>query len=102
MEKAIVNCKIKTFLTTGVISEKFENRQGTSIRNWEARFGLRTVPETSGKAMDMEPLGKIYIRTRGRYSRLDIRAIKEMRQRERIMPRKGNIWQRTAGLQGRM
>ena len=58
MEKAIVNCKIKTFLTTGVISEKFENRQGTSITNWEARFGLRTVPETSGKAMDMEPWGR--------------------------------------------
>ena len=47
------------------------------------------MPETSGKAMDMESLGKIYIRTRGRYSRLDIRAIKEMRQRERIMPGKG-------------
>ena len=59
-----------------------------------ARFGLRTVLETSGKAMDMEPLGKICIRTRGRNSLLDIRDTKGMRSQGRIMPRRGNIWQR--------
>lgn len=68
--------------------------------NWEARFGLKTVPEFSKKAMDTEPLGKICIRTKGRYSRLDIRDTREMRQLEPIMPRQGNIWQRTVGFQG--
>ena len=50
--------------------------------------------ETSGKAMDMEPLGKICIRTRGRNSLLDIRDTKGMRSQGRIMPRRENIWQR--------
>ena len=57
--------------------------------NWEARFGLRTVLETSGKAMDMEPLGKICIRTRGRYSRLDIRDTKGMRLQDVFCPGEG-------------
>ena len=47
--------------------------------SWEVRFGLRTVPEQSKRAMDMEPLGKTCTRTRGRCSRLAIRDTKEMR-----------------------
>lgn len=67
--------------------------------NWVARFRLKTMPESSGKAMDTELLGKTCIRTKGGYSHLDIRDTKGIRQRGRIMPRQGNIWQRVAGLQ---
>ena len=79
--------------------ERAEERNYYLRTNWVARFRLKTMPESSGKAMDTELLGKTCIRTKGGYSHLDIRDTKGMRQRGRIMPRQGNIWQRVAGLQ---
>ena len=45
--------------------------------------------EQSKRAMDTEPLGKTCIRTRGRYSRLAIRATRGIVCQERTMPRQG-------------
>ena len=70
--------------------------------NWVARFRLKTMPESSGKAMDTELLGKTCIRTKGRYSHLDIQDIREMRYQEPTMPRQGNIWWKMEDLQGRI
>ena len=82
--------------------KKMGNETITFRTNWEARFGLRTVPEFSKRVMDTEPLGKTCIRTKGRYSHLDIQDIREMRYQEPTMPRQGNIWWKMEDLQGRI
>ena len=58
--------------------EENGERTITFRMSWEVRFGLRTVPEQSKRAMDMEPWEDLY-QNQGRCSRLAIRDTKEMR-----------------------